>query len=61
VAACDLDAEHRAEPDWAALGEVPCSTCDAATVASGSAFCHVEAGRDLDHRADPGFPGTDVI
>jgi hypothetical protein len=53
VAACDLDADHAAVPDWAALGELPCRRCGAPTVAEGGAFTHLEAEREADHPADP--------
>lgn len=56
VAACDLDAEHPAEPDWDALGELSCVVCGTAVVASDGRFSHRGASSGRAHPADPGFP-----
>ena len=56
VAACDLDAEHAAEPDWTRLGETSCIVCDAPLAGSTTGFSHRDPVRDDDHAADPGFP-----
>ena len=60
AAACDIDADHRPEPDWARAGALPCRACGAATApvdAAGTAFRHRdEPARDDDHAADPVLP-----
>lgn len=56
VAACEIDADHRAVPDWTAYGEIPCRVCGAPTVASGEGFTHLDAARDPHHTADPDLP-----
>lgn len=54
MAACDLDSDHAAVPDWAALGEVTCGVCGAPAAATGPGWLgHVDAGRDADHAPDP--------
>jgi hypothetical protein len=56
VAACDLDSDHVAVPDWEAAGEIPCRRCGAPGVGRGGGFAHVEAARDADHAAEPSLP-----
>lgn len=56
MAACDLDAEHPAEPDWDALGELSCVICDTPVAASGGTFSHRGEVPGDAHPADPGFP-----
>lgn len=56
VAACDLDAEHPAEPDWTRLGETPCVVCAEPLLGSPAGFAHRDPARDADHAADSGFP-----
>lgn len=56
VAACDLDSDHPAVPDWRALGEVPCRRCGAPTASATGTFAHVDPERDADHAAEPALP-----
>lgn len=56
VAACDLDADHRPEPDWSRAGDLPCRACGAPTSPAREGFRHREAARDADHPADPALP-----
>jgi ribosomal protein S27E len=56
VAACDLNSDHPAEPDWALVGEMPCRSCGEAVIRAGGGFAHVDASRDDDHRPDPVLP-----
>lgn len=54
VAACDLNADHRPEPDSVALGTPPCRTCGGPVAWRDGAFAHVAAG--VDHPPDPVLP-----
>jgi endogenous inhibitor of DNA gyrase (YacG/DUF329 family) len=58
VAACDLNSDHPAEPDWSLVGEMPCRSCGEPVVRAGDAFAHVDAARDGDHPADPVLPAA---
>lgn len=54
VAACDLDADHAAEPDLTLLGTPPCTACGAPTTWAGGAFVHVDP--IVNHPASPTLP-----
>ena len=56
VAACDLNSDHPAEPDWNLVGEMPCKSCGEPVVRAGGGFAHVDGARDDDHAADPVLP-----
>jgi hypothetical protein len=63
VAACDLNSDHPAEPDWNLVGEMPCKSCgepvvrvDGGFAHVDGGFAHVDGGRDADHAADPVLP-----
>jgi hypothetical protein len=58
VAACDLDGDHPALPDGAALGPVPCRTCGESAIVVGAAFAHADPVRDADHPVDPVLPAA---
>lgn len=54
VAACDLDSDHAAAPDWRPLGEVTCGVCGRpARAGSGNVLTHADAELDADHAPDP--------
>lgn len=50
VAACDLDSDHAAVPDWGAAGELTCSVCGGRlTATSEHLLVHVDAEADRQH------------
>ena len=54
VAACDLDADHVAVPDWRAVGAVTCGVCGRpAAAGSANVLAHTDAAMDRDHAPDP--------
>lgn len=55
VAACELDGDHEAQLDTAALGELPCAVCAAPVVDRGRGWRHVTDPPD-DHPAAPHHP-----
>lgn len=57
VAACDLDSDHAARPNWEELGKVVCRDCGGTTVLHDGRLAHVDGERDGDHPPDVGFPG----
>lgn len=54
VAACDLDSDHVAVPDWRAVGTVKCGVCDQPAAAGPeNVLVHADAVMDRDHAPDP--------
>ena len=50
VAACDLDSDHAAAPDWRAADELTCGACGGGiTVDARNRLMHVDGERDADH------------
>lgn len=56
VASCDLDGDHPAMPDAAALGMVACRTCGDPVRHDGTGFTHADPARDEGHAPDPELP-----
>jgi hypothetical protein len=54
VAACDLDADHAALPDWQAAGELDCGFCGGRlTVTADNLLVHADSERDGEHAPQP--------
>ena len=54
VAACDLDADHAAVPDWRVLGEVTCGVCgQPAAAGPANELVHADEALDREHAPDP--------
>ena len=56
VAACDLDSDHPARPDWPRAGALTCRVCGASVAYVDGAFGHTDAARDADHPPVPALP-----
>ena len=56
VAACDLNGDHPALPDWEVVGHLTCRICAEPVIGSDEGFHHVDASRDGDHPPDPRLP-----
>lgn len=54
IAACDLDSDHPATPDWRAAGELTCGRCGGTLTATpDNRLEHVDRGRDSEHAPSP--------
>ncbi len=54
VAACDLDADHAALPDWRAAGQLDCAICGGRlAVTADNLLVHEDSGRDREHAPQP--------
>lgn len=54
IAACDLDADHAAVPDWQLAGELTCGACGGRITATAeNRLVHVDVQRDREHDALP--------
>ena len=54
VAACDLDADHAALPDWQAAGQLDCGICGGRlAVTADNLLVDADSGRDREHAPQP--------